>query len=198
VYRARQISLERVVAVKAPHWAATLDPRERARFWREAQAIARLRHPGIVPLFAVGQRSGTPFLVLELVEGRPLSEVIQRLKTGALPRTGASLGREGVSFEIAAAGLAIEILAALQAAHEAGIVHRDVKPGNVMLESSGRVRVLDFGLAKMQKDEQLTRSREFLGTIQFTAPEVLDDPRSAGPSSDTYSVGVLLYELLSL
>jgi serine/threonine protein kinase len=198
VYRARQISLGRVVALKTPHWAASLDPREKARFWREAQAIARLRHPGIVPLFAVGQRGGTPFLVLELVEGRPLSEVIQKLKTGALPRAGSSLGREGVTFERAAAGIAIEILSALQSAHEAGIVHRDVKPGNVMLESSGRVRVLDFGLAKLQRDEELTRSREFLGTIQFTAPEILDDPRAASPISDLYSVGVLLYELLSL
>src|SRR5688572_15695545 len=199
VFRARQKSLGRVVALKTPHWAASLDPREKARFWREAQAIARLRHPGIVPLFAVGQRSGTPFLVLELVEGRPLSEVIHLMKRGALEATGASLGREGMSFEHAAAALAIEILAALQAAHEAGIVHRDVKPGNVMLESSGgRVRVLDFGLAKMQLDESLTHSREFLGTLQFTAPEILENPRGANAVSDVYSVGVLLYELLSL
>ena len=198
VFRARQKSLGRMVALKTPHWAASLDPREKARFWREAQAIARLRHPGIVPIFAVGQRGGTPYLVLELVEGRPLSEVIKLLRRGEIPATGASLGRAGSSYEAAAAGLAIDILSALQAAHEAGIVHRDVKPGNVMLESSGRVRVLDFGLAKLQLDESLTNSREFLGTLQFTAPEILENPRGASPTSDVYAVGVLLYELLSL
>ncbi len=198
VFRARQLSVDRVVALKAPHWTASLDPRERARFWREAQAIAKLRHPGIVPLFAVGERGGCPFLVLEHVEGRALSQVIQDLRAGILPRDGRALGRPSVSFERAAAQVALEILSALQAAHAAGIVHRDLKPGNVMLEASGRVRVLDFGLARLPQADELTRSQELLGTIDYTAPEVLENPRSAGPVSDLYSVGVLLYELVSL
>src|SRR5262249_11328912 len=151
----------------------------KARFWREAQAVARLRHPGIVRLFAVGERGGCPYLVLEHVEGRSLSQVIHDLKQGALPRLGSSLARPASSYDHAAIKVALEILAALQAAHHAGIVHRDVKPGNVMLESSGRVRVLDFGLARVQEAKDLTRSREMLGTVDYTAPEVLEDPRSA-------------------
>src|SRR5206468_7619864 len=106
---------------------------------------------------AVGERGGCPFLVLEYVEGCTLAQVIQGLKKGTLERDGSALGRPGASFEAAVAQVACELLSALGAAHGAGIVHRDVKPGNVMLGASGRVRVLDFGLARLPRAEELTR-----------------------------------------
>jgi len=197
VYRARQHGLEREVALKVPLWGTALDEAGRERFLREARAVAQLRNPNIVPLHQVGEHEGTPFLVFELVEALSLARVLADIGPKR-PRDGAALGRPGMSYEHAVASVGIEILAALSAAHEAGIVHRDVKPGNVLLEPSGRIRVVDFGLARLKSAEPLTASDEVLGTMAYLAPEVLRGAAAAGPWSDLYSVGVLLYELLAL
>jgi serine/threonine protein kinase len=198
VFRARQTSLARIVALKVPHRGAALEPRARARFLREAQAVAQLRHPGIVPIHQVGEHGGAPFLVMEYSRGRALAAILADLAHGRAPRAGATLGRPEESYERAAAQVLVSILAALQAAHEAGVVHRDVKPANVLLEPDGRVRVLDFGLARLSGEESLTESQELIGTAGYMAPEVVRSSAAASPLSDVYSAGVVLYQLLAL
>ncbi len=196
VFRARQESLGREVALKVPHWS--LHARERGRFDREIQAVAQLRHPAVVPLFEAGELEGRPYFAMELVPGRPLSRVIADVAKGRLPREGNSLGRPGLSWERAVAGLGREVLDGLEAAHAEGIVHRDLKPSNLVVQPDGRARILDFGLARFEGQEGISGSREIVGTPDYFAPELLDDPRAASVWSDVYAVGLVLYELLTL
>src|SRR5258705_1976246 len=198
VFRARQKSLGREVAIKVPMWPMALDPQSRIRFLREAQAVAQLQHPGIVPLYQVGEHEGSPFLVMEFVRARSLAPLLLGVKEGRGPRAGAALRRPGESYEQAAAELVIAILEALQAAHEASVVHRDVKPGNILIEANGRARVLDFGLASLRGEDSLTATHDVVGTPNYIAPETLRDARAAGPWSDAYAAGVVLYEILAL
>ena len=198
VFRARQRSVARSVAIKVPHRSAALEPGARLRLLREAQAVAQLRHPSVVPLLQVGEHEGAPFLVFELSEGRSLAKVVADLVHGRVPRSGESLGRPGEPYPRAAVQVLVSALEGLSAAHEAGIVHRDVKPDNVLLEEDGRVRVVDFGLARRIDQDTLTESRELIGTVGYMAPELVRSPHAAGPWSDVWSAGVVLYELLAL
>jgi tetratricopeptide (TPR) repeat protein len=198
VFRARQRSVGRWVAIKVAHRGSAMEPGPRQRFLREAQAVAGLHHPNIVQLHQVGEHQGAPFLVFELCDGRSLRALLADLVQGRAARTGESLGRPGESFERAAVGVLLSVLDALVAAHEAGIVHRDIKPGNVLLERDGRVRVVDFGLARSVDQDTLTDSRELIGTLSYMAPEVVRSPHAAGPWSDVWSAGVVLHELLAL
>src|ERR1700757_1215394 len=127
VYRARDTKLKREVAIKILPEEFSRDPDRMARFQREAEALAALNHPNIAAIYDLQESNGTPFLVMELVEGETLAD---RLKRGALP-------------------IARQIADALEAAHEKGILHRDLKPGNVKVRPDGKVKVLDFGLAKI-------------------------------------------------
>ncbi|MEM7206125.1 MAG: serine/threonine-protein kinase [Planctomycetota bacterium] len=196
VYRAREPRLDRDVALKVPLLGAVLTERDRVRLGREAQAIARLNHPGIVTLHRLVEHEGQPILVMELVEGAPLDQVLADVGAGA--RTlGEALGQAALSDVEAACELLRQVLDALQYAHAHGVVHRDLKPSNVMVDVDGRVRLLDFGLARTEDAASLTRSTELLGTPQFMAPELLDDPSRVGAWSDIYAAGVLLYELLT-
>ncbi|MBX3469420.1 MAG: serine/threonine protein kinase, partial [Planctomycetes bacterium] len=183
VYRARDPLLGRDVALKVlqPQCA---DAEAVARLQREAQAAGNLRHPGIVPVHAGGVDRGRPFLVMELVEGQSLREVLRR--DGAL-------GQER------AARLVIEVARAVQHAHDHGVLHRDVKPENVLLGRDGRPRLTDFGLAALQGDgRRLTRDGEVVGTPSYMAPEqALGDRQQVGPWSDVYGLGATLYELLA-
>lgn len=198
VYRARQKSVARLVAIKVPHRAAALEPAERQRFLREADSVAQLRHPSIVPLLFVGEHQGAPFLVFELSEGRSLRAILGDLHQGRLLRSGAALARPDDTYEQAVIEVLLSMLDALHAAHEGGIVHRDVKPGNVLVERDGRVRVVDFGMARRAGQDTLTESRELVGTVGYLAPEVVRKPHACGPWSDVWSAGVVLYELLTL
>jgi hypothetical protein len=190
VWRARDTELGREVAVKLPRGGRLAGPDDEERFLREARAAALLRHPGIVAVFDVGRDGETLFLVSELVRGVSLAE---RLKAGR------------PSFRESAA-LVARVADALDYAHRQGVVHRDVKPANVLLELDessetgelGRPRVTDFGLAKRDVGEvTLTRDGQFLGTPAYVSPEQVRDPHAVDGRGDVYSLGVILYELLT-
>ncbi|MFE4668477.1 serine/threonine-protein kinase [Streptomyces sp. NPDC056716] len=180
VWRAHDELVDREVAVKQPHLpgAPEDEAHQRAahRLHREARAAARVDHPCAVTIHDVVVDDGIPWIVMELVRGESLHE---RLRRGALS-----------PVESARIGLAV--LGALRAAHAVGIVHRDVKPANVLLGAHGRVVLTDFGVAHVQGEESLTVSGEFVGSLEFVAPERMSG-RGAGPASDLWSLGVLLY-----
>ena len=180
VWAARDLLLDRAVAVKVLGGALAGDGRAAERLRREARAAARLEHPNIARVLDLGEQDGRPYLVMELLEGESLA--------GRIDRAGAMAPPE-------AARVAVAVADALEAAHRAGVVHRDVKPGNVFLTSGGEVKVLDFGIASAAGEAALTTG-EMLGTPAYLAPErVLG--HSATPAADIYALGVVLYELLA-
>ena len=174
VYEARQISLNRRVALKVLPFAAALDPRQLQRFQNEAQAAAGLHHTHIVPVFAVGVERGVHYYAMQFIEGRPLSEVIRALRPldlreppeRATPDNAASepptallssgSSPTGRPFFQAVARLGIQAAEALEYAHSLGVVHRDIKPANLLLDTRGEVWVTDFGLARIQAEGGLT------------------------------------------
>ena len=187
VYEARQASLGRRVAVKVLSSAAAGDPVWVERFRAEATAAARLSHASILPVFAVGDTSreegGVPWFAMEFVEGHDLSEIV-REKGPLPPKEAARILRDAAL--------------ALDHAHGQGVIHRDVKPSNLMLRSDGRVAVTDFGLAKHVGSGSLTTSGSLLGTPFYMSPEQTLGARDAvGPPSDIYGLGATLYETLT-
>jgi serine/threonine protein kinase/Tol biopolymer transport system component len=188
VYKARDIRLDRIVALKRLHADLAARTDGRLRFEREARAISALNHPHICTLFDVGEHQGVDYLVMELLEGETLET---RLKRGALSIADA--------IEYAA-----QIADALAAAHRRGFVHRDLKPANIMITRSG-VKLLDFGLAGLRPDhdwlngsktEALTADGAILGTVQYMAPEQLQG-RPADAGADIFALGAVLYEMLT-
>lgn len=181
VWRARDEALGREVAVKevrAPAGLAGDDVRRLyARLEREAWAAARITHRNVVTVYDVVTEDGRPWIVMELVRGLSLSE---------------ALDAEGPMPPQRAARIGAEVLAALRAAHEAGVLHRDVKPANVLLANDGRVVLTDFGIAVVEGSSNLTMTGELVGSPEFLAPERALG-RTAGPASDLWSLGVLLY-----
>jgi WD40 repeat protein/tRNA A-37 threonylcarbamoyl transferase component Bud32 len=181
VYRARQTALKRVVALKMIRPGGLAGAAELGRFQAEAEVIARLRHPHIVQVYDFGTHAGVPYFSLEFVDG------------GSLDR---KLGG-GPMLPAAAAALAEQLARAVHAAHQAGVVHRDLKPGNVLLAADGTPKVTDFGLAK-QETSDVTRDGAVLGTPSYMAPEqARGDVRAVGPAADVYALGAILYELLT-
>ena len=184
VFRARQVKLDRQVAIKV-----LLPPPGEVegwseRFQREAQALARLVHPGIVSVHDFGQVEDLAWIVMELVDGADLR---QMLADGRLPQ---------------AEALAIvpALCEALQYAHDQGVVHRDIKPENVLFDCFGGVKLVDFGLAKLSGDAgslQLTRTHQAMGTPRYMAPEQLERPREVDHRADLFSLGVIFYEMLT-
>ena len=180
VWVARDLLLDRAVAVKVLGGALAGDGRAAERLRREARAAARLEHPNIARVLDLGEQDGRPYLVMELLEGESLAARIDRAGAMAPPE---------------ASRVVAAVADALEAAHRAGVVHRDVKPGNVFLTSDGEVKVLDFGIASAAGEAALTTG-EMLGTPAYLAPErVLGHP--ATPAADVYALGVVLYELLA-
>ncbi|MFG2331865.1 serine/threonine-protein kinase [Streptomyces sp. NPDC048604] len=181
VWRARDEVLDREVAVKevrAPAGLSAEDVRRMyARLEREAWAAARIPHRNVVTVYDVASEDGRPWIVMELVRGLSLAEVLEA---------------EGPMPPRRAARIGAEVLAALRAAHEAGVLHRDVKPGNVLLANDGRVVLTDFGIARVAGSSNLTMTGELVGSPEFLAPERALG-REAGPESDLWSLGVLLY-----
>ena len=180
VYLADDTKLARRVALKFLSRQIASDPSLRARFTREVQAVAALNHPNIVHVYEVSEYNGIPFCAMEYVEGRSLREVI----------------RDNILEFEEITRLAIEIASGLEAAHNLGIVHRDVKPANIILDRNGRVRILDFGLAKRATDPDLTIVGSTLGTVNYMSPEQAQGKES-DRRSDIFSYGIVLYQLIT-
>lgn len=181
VYRAMDTRLDRVVALKVMHAGLASDPDFTARFIREAKAVARLSHPNVVNVFDQGSDQGAVFLSMEYVPGWTLRDLLR--DRGALsPRT--------------ALDILEPVLAALGAAHRAGLVHRDVKPENVLLTEDGRVKVADFGLARAMTGESSVTTGQVMGTVAYLSPEQIQQG-DTDPRTDVYACGVMLFEMLT-
>ena len=181
VYRALDLTLQRPVAIKLMNREVSTDSDQLERFRREARAVAQLSHPHIVGVIDAGEDEGRPYIVFEYVEGETLKERIRR--QGRLPVA------EAVAY-------AIEIARALGAAHARHIVHRDVKPQNVLIDEEGSAKVTDFGIARTLDEEGLTADGRVLGTTDYVSPEqALGQPVTG--QSDLYSLGIVLYEMLT-
>jgi eukaryotic-like serine/threonine-protein kinase len=181
VYRAFDVVLERQVAIKLMHREMSSDSDQLERFRREARAVAQLNHPHVVGVIDAGEDDNTPYIVFEYVEGETLKDRIRR--HGRLPIP------EAVAY-------AIEIARALGAAHERHIVHRDVKPQNVLIDEEGTAKVTDFGIARTMTEEGLTADGRVLGTTDYVSPEQALG-HEVGPQSDLYSLGIVLFEMLT-
>ncbi len=181
VWRASDGVLDRVVAVKVLKPELFEDPAFRERFRREARHAGSLSHPGIAAVFDYGEEARSAYLVMELIPGEPLSTVLAR--RGALPAE-------------AVTSLLRQAAAALGAAHHAGIVHRDVKPGNLLVQPNGQVKITDFGIARALGASTLTLHGHVLGTAAYLSPEQAAG-RTATAASDVYSLGVVAYEALT-
>jgi tetratricopeptide (TPR) repeat protein len=183
VYRARHLKLNRPVALKMILAGAYASPPDRARFQREAEAVAALRHPNLVQVYDSGEAGGRPYFTMEFVEGGTLAEKVAGTPLSARP----------------AADLVAALARAVQAAHANGVVHRDLKPANVLLTADGTPKVTDFGLARyVEGGPELTLSGTRVGTPSYMAPEqALGRSRAIGPATDVYALGAILYELLT-
>src|SRR5687768_8819817 len=181
VYLALDETLERYVAIKVLHREMSDEPDQLERFRREARAVAQLSHPNVVAVIDAGEDSGHPYIVFEYVEGETLKQRIDRL--GKLPVD------EAVAY-------AIEIGRGLQLAHARQLVHRDVKPQNVLIDAEGRAKVTDFGIARSLESDGLTKTGRVLGTTDYVSPEQAMG-QDVDARSDVYSLAVLLYEMLT-
>src|SRR5579885_120269 len=184
VFLARDQLLDRPVAVKVLFPEFATDPTFVERFRREAQSAANLNHPNIVSVYDWGQEQGTYFIVMEYVEGRSLADILRT---------------EGPLHPQRAAEVASDIAAALGFAHRNGVIHRDVKPGNVLISPTGQVKVADFGIARALgagAEENLTQAGSVMGTATYFSPEQAQG-HSLDPRSDLYSLGVVLYEMVT-
>ena len=167
-------------ALKRPLAGFLDDTRFRDRFLREADLGRTLHHPNIIRIFDRGEVGSTPYFVMELVRGETLR---------------ARLEREGRLEAVASARMIVQVAEALDYAHNKGVIHRDLKPSNVMLDRSGAVKVMDYGIARAQHLEGLTTTGSFLGTPSYAAPETVD--AASRPASDLYSLGVVFFEMLT-
>jgi tRNA A-37 threonylcarbamoyl transferase component Bud32 len=208
IYEAEQISLRRRVALKVLPLAATLDARQLQRFENEARAAAALHHGNIVPVFAVGCERGVHYYAMQLIEGQTLAAVIDHLRQTPQPAAPAAdtvLGAASVThqsvasreFFRTAASLGVQAAEALEYAHQMGVVHRDVKPANLLLDGRGNLWVTDFGLARFQACPSVTSPGDLVGTLRYMSPEQAGGQPVIDPRSDVYALGVTLYELLT-
>lgn len=215
VYLAEQTSLGRRVALKLIRPENLYFPSARERFRREIESVARTQHHGVVPIFAVGDEGGIPYYAMEWIDGRSLLDVLDRLG-GFAPERLSSIDLDSAlgshadadrpvgkprpkSWTETAFSIVLRIAEALRHVHERGVIHRDVKPSNVMLTASGRVVLLDFGLSRSAGQDGLTRTGAHVGSLPYMAPEQLrGDNARVGARTDVYALGVTLYELLTL
>ncbi len=182
VYAAKQCSLDRQVAIKLLPMSAALQPLQLKRFLLEAKAVAQLQHPHIVPIYSVGEDAGIHYHAMQLIDGRSLDQE--------------NAARWGADDYRSFLNIAIPIADALQHAHDCGIIHRDVKPSNLLVDKSGKVWITDFGLARCTRETGLTLSGDLLGTVNYMSPEQASG-KPVDQRTDVYSLGVTLYELLT-
>src|SRR5580658_454232 len=184
VYQARQRSLDRLVALKILPAQAAVGPGFGERFNREARALARLNHPNIVAVYEFGQVNGLPYFLMEFVDGLNLRQ---------LEQAGKLTPREALQ-------IVPQICEALQFAHDEGIVHRDIKPENILVDKKGRVKIADFGIAKIlgpERDVSITETKGAIGTPHYMAPEQVERAASVDHRADIFSLGVVFYEMLT-
>src|SRR5947199_7445280 len=184
IYRGRDLRMDRVVAIKVLHDADSTDPKFVTRFQREAKAASSLQHPNIVQVYDYGQTDGNYFIVMELVEGTDLRRYLR------------SRGMLAVDRVVI---IAHDIALGLGAAHRRLIVHRDVKPQNVLVGRDGSIKLTDFGIASVYKDindERLTTTGMTLGTVQYYAPEQAQG-EIVSPAADVYALGIVMYEMVT-
>ena len=181
VYEGRDRLLARRVAIKVLQSQYARDQGFLLRFKREAQAAASLSHPNVVAVYDTGSEDGTHFIVMEFVDGRTLKDVIRQ---------------EGPLYPDRVAEICADVCSALVAAHARGLIHRDIKPGNVMLTPDGKVKVMDFGIARATTSETITQTAAVIGTAQYISPEQAQG-QTVDFRSDLYSLGCCLYEMLT-
>jgi len=183
VYRARQPGLDRIVAIKRIRSGHLASSNELQRFRSEAQAAAKLDHPGIVPIYEVGEQDGHHFFSMGFIEGQSLAQLLADHRPSV---------HESVR-------LLISVCDAMSHAHAHGVVHRDIKPSNILIDEQGQPHVTDFGLAKrIDDDPKLTTTGEILGTPSYMSPEqAFGDGEDIGPATDIYSIGAILYEMIT-
>jgi WD40 repeat protein/predicted Ser/Thr protein kinase len=185
VYLARDGQLDRLVALKVPHFRPGAGPEVRQRFLREARAAAALLHPNLCPVHNVGEADGVLFVTMAYLEGKPLSDLLK----GGKPQP-----------QKASAAVARKLALALEAAHQKGVIHRDLKPANVMITKAHEPVVMDFGLARREAEGEprLTHEGALMGTPAYMPPEqAAGDLKAIGPGCDVYSLGVILFEMLT-
>src|SRR6516164_400888 len=221
VYEARQVSLNRKVALKVLGPGLALTARAVDRFRHEAEAAARLHHTHIVPVYATGAQDGVHYYAMELIEGPSLDQVLRHLRGPEEPASpspvaqtapydpnagladeaglsASSLSSGGAYFDTVA-GMLAGVAEALDHAHRQGVIHRDIKPGNLLLSPDGRLSLNDFGLARMLEQPGMTMTGEFVGTPAYMSPEQIASGRTpVDHRTDIYSLGATLYELLTL
>lgn len=229
VYEAWQLSLRRRVALKVLPFTSAHDAKQLGRFKNEAQAAAQVQHPNIVPVFAIGEDCGTNYYVMQLIDGQSLTSLLNALRSHGTAPCDLTVPNNGLTYNSQRAGsyvesttrqspasppmhaadtadhirviarLGIQAAEALHAAHEYGIVHRDVKPSNLLLDDHGKLWVTDFGLARCRDDQGLTQSGDVLGTMRYMSPEQAQGRLSlVDHRTDIYSLGLTLYELATL
>ena len=184
VYKARQPLLDRIVALKILPGAVARGKDFSDRFTREARALAKLNHPNIVMVHEFGQINGQPYFIMEYVDGANLRQLEQAGKLSS---------REALQ-------IVPQICEALQFAHDAGIVHRDIKPDNILLDKKGRVKIADFGIAKIlgtAEDPAIPVTQGAIGTPHYMAPEQVEKPQTVDHRADIFSLGVVFYEMLT-
>jgi serine/threonine-protein kinase len=180
VYLARDQTLDRQVAVKVMHREMSEQPEQLERFRQEARAVAKLSHPNVVSVIDAGEDGGHPYIVFEYVEGETLKQRV---------------GRDGALDPQEAIAYAIEIARGLSIAHARRMVHRDIKPQNILIDAEGRAKLTDFGISRQLEQDGMTATGRVLGTTDYVAPEQAMG-HGADPRSDIYSLGVVLYEML--
>jgi tetratricopeptide (TPR) repeat protein len=217
VYEAEQLSLGRRVALKVLPFAATMDSRQLQRFHNEARAAAGLHHPNIVPVFGVGQERGVHYYAMQFIDGQTLADIIglQRnepatgrntdeaaagsASTVPLAALATSAAPKDAAYFRRAAEWGIQAAEALDCAHSLGIVHRDVKPANLLIDDAGKLWVTDFGLAQVRSDSRITMTGDLVGTLRYMSPDqALGQRMVIDHRTDVYSLGATLYELLTL
>jgi serine/threonine protein kinase/Tfp pilus assembly protein PilF len=199
VYDAWQNSLDRQVALKVLPAGIAADDRAFQRFMREAKTAAKLQHPHIVGVYGMGLEQNTPYFAMEFVEGETLAQVLIRLKDSAFDAQTPFGKKDDVRYFANLAEAFASVADGLQHAHSKGIIHRDIKPSNLILDLEGRLRILDFGLARLEGQESLTLTGDFLGTPLYMSPEQARRKKiPVDHRTDIYSLGTTLYEMLAL